>query len=356
MQRLLVAWRSSGLEVDVADKNDKVLITDVEKRFRDRQTGWVKLFSSRLRADGHLTTDTATALFERSLAKILATPFDRRYPKLIALELMAPPEYVELGAASVISQGHEIRGEATLTSSYQTEIAMVEIVGREHEMLMHGLVAKWFLGYQQIAHAAFSRVPLPTRLARAAYRVIAEGMDHALSIGDASAGIKGMANVAAVPKGAGGGAVFTGTWATAATSAQILDDVRDAVDLIEKDSIFKPTDLAVGPLEWNRLIAPETLVGYAPNLLTHIREAYGLNVVKWERLRAIPAADAVNGAPVARAVFYEKTQDVFHPLITAAPEQYPPKTEDLGYSVVVHQRTGGVESTQPLGAYYVDMA
>lgn len=336
---------------------DRIIITEDERLYRDRQTRWVKDFAKLARAHGELRGDTATGLFERSLAKILVTPFDRKYPKLVTLEMMAPPEFVEFGAASIISQGHELRGEATLTSSYDTEIPIVEVVGREHEMAMHGLVSMWHLAYQQIAQAAFAKTPLPTKLAAACYRVIAEGVDRVLALGDVDAGIRGMINVAAVPAAAGGGGVFTGTWATAATAAQILADVEIAVGLIENLSIYKPTALAVGPLEWNRLIRPETSLTYAPNLKHHIEAAYGLTVVKWERLRSMTAADAVGGAAgVARAIFYEKTSEVFHPLLTSAPEQYPPKVGDLGFSVTVHQRVGGVESTNPLGAYYLDMA
>jgi hypothetical protein len=323
--------------------------------WRDSQRAWVKGFVERLVSDGQIT-DTHTALFERSLAKILATPYDRRYPALKALEMMQIPEPVEVGAASVISRGHEIRGEATLTSNYQTEVSRVEVVGREHELTMFGILSSFFIAYQQIQHAAFARVPLQTWLAKACYRVVAEGMDLTLSLGSDSAGVTGMINNANVPVVQGGVGVYHGDWAAVGTTdAEILADVEAAVGAVETGSLYTPNVLAVGPLEYNRFIRPQTLAAFAPNLKSHVEAAFSLKVMKWERLREIPAAYAAGGVAVARAVLYENELEIFNPLVTAAPEQYPPRQQLVGYEVAVHQRCGGVESMNPLGALYFDM-
>ncbi len=331
-------------------------LTQIERKWRNDQQTWVKAFVGRLVADGRIT-DTSTALFERSLAKILATPFDRRYPALKALEMMQTPQPIEVGAASVISRGHEIKGKATLTSNYQTEVSRVEVVGREHELMMFGILASFFIAYQQIQHAAFANVPLQTWLAKACYRVIAEGIDITLSLGNASAGVTGMVNNVNVPRVQGGVGVYHGDWAAVATTdAEILADIEAMMGEMETGSLYTPDTLAVGPLEYNRFIRPQALASFSPNLKAYVEAAYGLKVVKWERLREIPAAFALGGVAVARAMLYENTLEVFNPLITAAPEQYPPKQEITGYEIGVHQRCGGVESMNPLGALALDMS
>jgi hypothetical protein len=148
----------------------------------------------------------------------------------------------------------------------------------------------------------------------------------------------------------------TGVWAGAATDAQIVADFRLAIDTVKAGSIYRPDTVVVGPLEMGRLLQPTTAAGYTPNLKTILEDSWNIEIFESERLRAIPAADAAGGVAVARAVFFEKSLEVFNPLLTVGPEQYPPKQMDTGYEVTVHQRLGGVESTNPLGGVYFDMS
>jgi hypothetical protein len=331
-------------------------ISDAERRWRSDQKTWIDSFVKRMRQDGCIR-DTNTALFTRSLAQILARPFDRRYPALIAETMMERGEPVDVAAASVISQGHEVFGEATVTSTYQTEVATVQVQGHEQAIVMYGVLAKFFIGYQQIRAAAMAGVPLSMKLADAAYRVVATTKDVCLSTGNAGAGFTGMINNVSV--GVVQGAVTlipvatTGLWdAVATTDANIIQDVNLLKAWAERTSIYKMTDLAVAPTDYGRLITPTTAAGYSPNLKTVIENSFGLKVSEWPRL----AGAAITGAPANRAILYEKSVDVFNPLVAPGPEQFPPVQTDTGYSVTVHQRIGGVDCMNPLGALYFDMA
>lgn len=342
-------------------------LTDAESSYIARQDAWCRSVARRMDAylaDTYGTRrDTNTALFTRSLAKILAMPFDRRHPALNMMDILPSAPAVDMGAASVISRGHDIIGQAEVAVSYDTEIPTVTIQGRENEIKMFPALAKFPLFYQDMMQAAFGGVALQAKMAAAAYRVIREAIDLALAFGNASAGFNGAWNnsdtagaaLARVLQGAVTAGI-TGAWsAIATTDANIINDVRQAIDTIEADGLYNVDAIAVGPLEYGRLAQPTTALGYAPNLLSVIQASFGVVIHKSQRLAAIPAADAAGGVSCARAVFFERSVEVFNPLVTMGPEQYPPKVGDIGYEITVHQRTGGVESTNPLGAIYLDM-
>lgn len=306
----------------------------------------------------HLITDTQTALFEKSLALILQTAFDERHPHLQAIEMMPVVPTHQMGVGTVIARGHTHAGEATVTSSYDTEISQVQIQGREHAMIVQGFITSYFLAYQMIMEAAFAGVQLDQGLARAAYRVVDEGIDLCLSLGHASGGVTGMLNNAGITRWRGGVTGTTvGSWADSGTTdVQIIADLELMIDEVQSMSRFRPTDLAIGPLEYNRLLRPQAAADYSPSLLAVFEQAYGLKISKWERLRAIPASVAAGPSAVASSVLYERSQDVFYPHLSAGPEQYPPKVELAGYRVGVHRRCGGVEVANPDGAIYFDMS
>lgn len=347
------------------DTTKMVQLTDSERRYRARQDAWVRGFVSDIYArTGIPRNDTNTALFTRSLAKILATPFDRRYPKLNMMEVLPSVPAIEMGAASVISRGHQIHGVAELGSNYGTRIPTVTLDGHEHEIQMFPALAKFPIFYQDLEHAAFSGVDLSTKLAAAAYRVISEAIDFGLAFGAASGGTTGMinnANVAGVALARvaqlGTLAGTTGAWALPATTdANIVDDFRICIDLIEASTLFKVDTVVVSPNEWARLITPTPAAGYAPNLKAVLEASFGITIMQSLRLVAVPAALCPAGTAQNRAIFYEKNTEVFNPLVSMGPEQYPPKVGDTGYEITVHQRCGGVESMSPMGALYADMA
>ena len=338
--------------------------TDAEKSYFARQDAWVNSFVDDIfRRTTVVKNDTNTALFARSLAKILATPFDRRIPKLNMAEVLPSVPAIEMGAASVISRGHQIIGSTMLGSSYDTEIATVTVDGHEHEMAMFPALCKFPIFYQDLEHAAFSGVNLPTKMAAAAYRVIAETIDNALAFGIASGAVTGMINNANVAGPAlanviqGGTTVgTTGSWALAGTTnAQVVADFAFAINAVDASTNFAVDTVAVAPAEWSRLIQPESALGYLPNLKSVLESVYSIRIINTMRLTSIPAALCAGGASVNRAVFFESSPDVFNPLISMGPEQYPPKVGDTGYEITVHQRCGGVESMSPLGAVYFDV-
>ena len=345
----------------------KKVRTDAEKRYFARQDAWVKSFVNDIyHRTGVPRTDTNTALFTRSLAKILATPFDRRYPKLNMLEILPSVPAIEMGAASVISRGHQIHGVAELGGGYGNNIPTVTLDGHESEQIMHPVLAKFPIFYQDLEHAAFSGVDLSTKLAAAAYRVVAEAIDNGLAYGAASGGTTGMINNVNI-SGAGpgfarviqGGTTVgtTGSWALAATTnANIVDDFRFAINVVEASTIFKVDRVVVAPDEWARLIAPDSNLGYQPNLKTVLEASFGITIMQSLRLDSVPATLTPAGTAQNRAIFFESNPEIFNPLVSMGPEQYPPKVGDTGYEVTVHQRCGGVESMSPLGAVYFDMA
>jgi hypothetical protein len=246
----------------------------------------------------------------------------------------------------------------------------VELVGREHGLSVYGVAAKWFLGYQQIAAAAYANVPLEAKLRSAADRVIREHVDQTLAYGNASAGLTGAwtnANVNAVGslwRGAVtnspiNGVLLNGAWANAATTdAQVLSDVNEMYQQCRQGlKIYKPDTLAVGPSEYARLIMPVSTVTYGPGSLRDLIERhYPIKVIELARLSAIPAAYTVATTVQPRAVMYEKSDEVLMPYVTPGPEEFPPVQMDAGYSIAMHWRTAGVEVLNPLGIVYLDMA
>jgi hypothetical protein len=337
------------------------MTTQQEKAYRDQMKAWCRDFARRAVRHGYVA-DTNTAVFTRSLAQVLAQPFDRRLTELETEALLPSVPAVDMGAATVISQGHQIAGIATMTTTFDTEINTVDIQGQEVAMLMYSAAAKWFMGYQQIRQAAMANVPLESKKRNACMRVINEAVDRCLAFGEdgvglTGAGLTGVWNNALVPLVQGAVTPgYTGIWAGAATDAQIIADVGLMWDAIKTGNYFKPTHLYVGPLEYTRLVDPTLHATYGgPPLKDLIESSFNVEVVEVERLRLIPLAYTAGGVAVARACMCEMTSDVFYPHISAQ-EEFPPVQADAGYSITMHKRVGGVECPQPLGAIYLDMA
>jgi len=337
-----------------------------EKAYLDRQKRWGEEFARKCVRDG-IFRDTDTALFLRSLAQILAKPFDRRLSDLETLAALPSVPPIEPGADSVIMRGHEIVGQAALTATYNTEIPRVELFGTELAQRVYGVALKWHIGYQQIQAAAMSGVPLESKLRDACARVISEHIDTALAFGTVSAGFTGAWNNALVTRWQGAVSVapdttpLVGSWALAATTdANILSDVGEMwQNMRTANNLYKPSVLAVGPAEWMRLVMPVSSITYGPaaGLKGVIEMSFpGLEVIEQRLLGVVPAAFRAAGVIGARAVMYEKSDEILYPCVTAGPEEYPPVQTDTGYSVTMHQRTAGVMVPNPLGMIYLDMA
>lgn len=364
---LLGAKRRQERQHHVRAQNARRL-DEYERRYRASVRSWARTLVRDAIAKGVIDDsngkrlDTNTALFTRSLAEVLARPFDRRLPALKAISLLPPGEPLDPGAETAIARGHEMHGEATVTTTYQTEINRVTLQGSEHVHQIVGVIAQWFMGYQQVRAAAMSGVPLNAKGLATVRRAVEQKIDDVLSLGWANAGISGLIDAGgATSRWQGGvnpvGNPTTGNWALAATTAQnIIDDIAKMVTQVESGELYTPTDLVVAPDEWNRI---NTLpVGIVANMtvMQWIKMSWGFTVSRWNRLDLIPATMTVSGAQQNRALLYEKSAEVVEPLVSVDLEYLPAVWTGLGWETNVHARTGGVHCENPLGFLAFDMA
>jgi hypothetical protein len=368
--KLGAKWRADR-QHHVREENQKV-ISENERRWQESTKGWMDSTVADAAFRGLLRSDTDTAVFTRSLAQVLSMPFDRRYPGLKARSLMPPSPAIDPGADSVLIRGHQITGRAVVSQNYDTQVPRVTLDGQEGTVPIYAIRDKWYLAWQQVRSGAMANIDLNGKGLAAARQVVETRLDEILSLGytDGAGTVQLRGLIQPAPLlGQAAGVLTTlafqggvnpagsiGAWATAATAAQIINDVALLMGVLEAGEVYTATDLVLGPAEWNVLNSMPVGIVANKTVMQWLIDTWGFTVTRWNRLATVPAAYRVAAAIGARALIYERSPQIIEPLISVDGENLPSAWDGAGWSTTVHTRTGGVHTENPLGFIAYDMA
>jgi hypothetical protein len=366
------AKRRAEHQHEVRAANDRIQ-TEADRRWRDSTRGWVDSLIADARSRGLCRTDTDTAVFTRSLAAILAAPYDRRYPALKARSLLPPSPAIDPGADSVLVRGHEVMGEAIVSTNYDTSTPRVTISGTETALPVYGVRDKWYLAWQQVRSASMSGVDINGKGLAAARLAVETKLDEILSIGWTDGGgtvrLRGLIQPAPLLgqvagalatlafQGAVNPAGSVGVWAAPATTAlNIINDVALLMGVLEANDLYIGTDMALAPAEWNRINSEPVGIVANQTVKQWLESVWGFEIHRWNRLTAVPAAFRVAAVAGPRVLIYEKSPQIVEPLISVDAENLPSAWDGAGWSTTLHTRTAGVHCENPLGFIAYDMA
>lgn len=302
--------------------------------------------------DGYLSrNDTTTALFENQLEALLAKSYDKKYPALKARQFVPAGSGIPSGAETVSSYGYDLKGEATILSSYGEDVRRVDLDGKKSTWSIVGIAAAWMMTVQQARGATMAGVDIDGKGLMAARRLIERKIDDLVTNGDADAGIDGFA---ALTTGATGVYLenktgdLTGDWLTA-TVANTLADLDLCFANFSGASIWEPTDLLVPTTVFSRWRSKQLSTGSDYTLLRWVEDQYGVNVAGWNRLNTADSAGTAG-----RAILYTKDEEVVSSIVSQEPEQLPSVWKGLGWETIMHARCGGVRVENPKGILYAD--
>ena len=330
-----------------------------------RLDAWVKNaaaeFASQIvRGAPQMRMDTTTGLFENQLEYVMAQSYDRRYPGLKWREFVPAAAGIPAGAETVTQRGYDIEGHSTILAGDAFDVRRVTLDAMQQSTRIVSLAVKWVITMQQLRAAALAGVPLDTKGAQAATRIIERDIDSLVSLGDASLGLQGFCTQPVKAWGAAGAGVvtavagapvgFTATWNTVATAAQILFDVALMRAWFSAQNVWEPTHLLLGSTTYAVLENMVALAGSPQTVLEVIRSRYqGMTVATWSRL------DTASGTGGERAVMYARDPAVVEAIVPVESEVLQPLWTGLGYETVTHSRCGGIQAADTTGILYADM-
>jgi hypothetical protein len=299
-----------------------------------------------------------TLVFARQLEYFFSKVYEFEYPEAMGRKIVPIDTSVPSGAEAHIYRMTDELGEARVIDSYADDLPLVDAYGQEHAEKIVGLAAAFMISIQDLRRAAMAGIPLDTKKANIARRVMERKLDMLLATGDSKTGMIGFANNSEVPTAAGVSLGLTGSWGTA-TAAQIQADVEKIGAQVFKqtkgihgnpDNGSKLT-LAVDTDSYARLASLRIDTFNMMTVLEYIKtkNPFIADVVSWSRLNK---ANAGGNGP--RIVAYDKNPDVLSGVLSQDFEMLPMQPKALSYLVPCHMRFGGTIYRYPLAALYAD--
>lgn len=308
-----------------------------------------------------------SAMFLRQLTYIYEQTFDIKYPDLKARKLIPVDSRVNAGADSFVWRQFDKRGQAKVVQNYADDFPNAEVVGQEFQSRIVSLGASYQYTLQDLRAASMAGLPLETRKAETARRVMENLVEAIAATGmtgtfgtvpsetNDAIPIYGLTNFPNI-----GINTTTNNWSGGATIAQILADVNAL-----QASIFTNS---LGIHEPDTLVLPTKLYSFlattprSPTFTDDTMLQYILKTSPW--LKAIefwPWLDLAgflqNGStPGPRVLLYERTPENLQLVIPQEFEQLPPQMIGMSYKIPCHMRIGGVTVRYPKSIAYLDGA
>jgi hypothetical protein len=318
------------------------------EQLKDHAKNWREGFARRAIIDGGRRLDVnETALFLRQLEAVHEMFFDKKYPTLMAKDFIPMKTNIPAGAETIAAYGFDWTGSAQVLAGYGEDVPLVDLHAKRMVTPLVGLAAGFVITLQQIRAAAMSGMPISEKGMLGARRVVEQKEDELLALGDTTLNLQGLLSVT----GATTGNLTTGGWATA-TAAQIQQDVIDVITDMKSatSNVFFPNVCLLPTDTWVALLKP-MFADSGPTIKDFLQSAfsgYGLTFHEFWR------CDGAGAAGADRACFFYKDEEVVEGYTSIAPEMLPPEYHSLYYTNIVHMRTGGVNSANPLGVRYAD--
>lgn len=289
--------------------------------------------------------------FQRELEQILTEQFDIKHAGLKARQLVPVDNSIDPGVETVTYDQFDTLGEAKRISDFSDNLPMVNVSGLQFSQRMQSYGAAFGYSLQEVKAAASARKPLERMRAMAARKSLDLQLDNIASVGDTTAGLRGLLNLASPTsftlgtKGAGGL-----TWAVA-TADEILADLSGIVTQVVVDTkeVERPTRIVLPTAQFELIKNKARSTTSDTTVLSFFRDTNpGIEVMSWERLAGAGAGS------VDRMVAYDPNIMNVRLLMAVEFEQCPPQQRNMAFVVNCHMRTGGVIAPYPKSVAYGD--
>ena len=293
-----------------------------------------------------------TAVLEKQLEFVKTQTYDIVYPDLKAKQLIPVDNSAGPGAETITYRQWDEFGMAQIISNYADDLPLVDALVEEFVQRVHSIGAAYQWSIQDLRRSAMADSRLDQRKARAARNFIERKLENIGALGDALAGLTGIANNANVSLVA----VTTGDWFNAATTGeQKIADLNKLVStiVIANKETFIPDTVLLDIGLYNNI--SNDRISSTGDTHTTVLEAflrsspYIKEVIPWFKL-----SDANAAGTKARAVCYKRDPEILTFEIPQEFEQLPPQAKNLSFQVPVHARTAGVIVYYPIAMGYMD--
>jgi hypothetical protein len=288
-----------------------------------------------------------TGVLARALEYIESKTYEVKYTELKARRFIPVNTSVPPGAQTVTYAQWDYYGLAKVVANYADDIPLVDAVAREYTARIKTLADGYTYSVEDIMAAAMSGSNLPDERAKAARRVIEQGIDEIAAFGLPQAGMPGLLNHPNVPIVA----PTTGNWGSA-TTTQILADLRKLVKaVVTNTKETQPPDTLLLPVDQFEELSMREMAPENPKSVLRVfleNNAHVKNVDSWGKLAtASPAAGP-------RALCYRRDSEVLDLVISQDFTQLPPQAVNLAFKVPCMARTGSTRIRYPLALAYMD--
>ena len=273
---------------------------------------------------------------------------DIQYPFLIPVDTSAHPF-----AKTVTYFSGDRFGRMDWIDGNSGDIPMVGSERQKHETDVHMAGLGYSYGFEDIEHARMLGRSLPSEDAMVARRGSEEHMDDLALRGSARKGFEGLINNSTVTAGA----AIAGDW-DAATDAQVIKDVNDALYAVYADSnrTSDADTLLMSPDRMN-LLATRRLGDTGMTLLSFLRinNTYTARTGQALTMRAVAGLETAGVGDTQRLVAYRRNPQVLK-LHMPMPHRFlrPREDKSLVVSVPGVIRTGGLDIRRPKEVRYTD--
>jgi len=290
------------------------------------------------------------AVLEKQLEYVKTKTYDVLYPELKGRLYCPVSNEADPGAETIAYRQWDEFGMAQIISNYADDLPLIDALVEEFQQKVKGLGAAYQYSLQDLRRSAMANSRLDQRRANAARKAIELQIDAIAALGNANAGLTGIANNANVSLVS----PVTGTWSTATGEQMVADMMHFASSIViaNKETII-PDTVILDVTNYNRF-ANKRISTTGDTNTTALQaflasSPYIKNVGSWYKLGT---ADAAGTGP--RAICYKRDPEVLTLEVPQEFEQLPPQNKNLAFQVPVHARTGGVIVYYPIGMGYMD--
>jgi hypothetical protein len=290
------------------------------------------------------------AVLEKQLEYVKTKTYDVLYPELKGRLYCPVSNEADPGAETITYRQWDEFGMAQIISNYADDLPLIDALVEEFVQKVKGLGAAYQYSLQDLRRSAMANSRLDQRRANGARKAIELQIDQIAALGNANAGLTGIANNANVSLIS----PATGTWSTATGEQMVADMMKFASDIViaNKETII-PDTVVLDVTNYNRFANKRistTGDTHTTALQAFLKSSpYIKNVGSWYKLAT---ADAAGTGP--RAICYKRDPEVLTLEVPQEFEQLPPQNKNLAFQVPVHARTGGVIVYYPIGMGYMD--
>lgn len=293
-----------------------------------------------------------SAFFERELESLMAKTYDKKYPELMARQILPVDNAEDPGADTIVYQSFDSYGMAKVIASYSDDLPLADVAGTEHRSPVRAIGSAYRISLKDIESAFKAGRPLETMKAAAARKACETKLDDIAALGDTGHGLVGLLSIAnansyTVANGAGGGA--NKTWATK-TAAEKLADLQGIVryGAVQTNGVERPNTLGL-PIDHYEQAKTEILnTTTGETVLAAFERTSGVKAFGWNKL-AGAGANATN-----RMVAFKRDPDVIKLRIVQEFRQLPAQPSNLAFKVPCWMQTGGVICMYPMSVTYGD--